>query len=184
MKNIIHIVIMLIAFINTINSSNAQSIIKEKSKVEFEIGNLGIGSVDGIFQGMDGSIQFDKSNLKSSSFHVCIDASTINTENKKRDEHLRNEDFFHVDKYPTICFTSTSIHKHGEDYITKGKLTILKISKDIEIPFSIHEEDKYITFAGTIKVNRFDYKLGTEAYSGTFMVGDVAELKITCAAKK
>ncbi|PSR08524.1 MAG: protein yceI precursor, partial [Candidatus Arcticimaribacter sp.] len=40
---------------------------------------------------------------------ACIDATTVDTDNEERDDHLRNADFFDTDKFPTICFSSTSI---------------------------------------------------------------------------
>ena len=162
----------------------AQKIIAKESKVEFKIGNMGLGSVSGTISGMKGTVKFDRKSLNSSMFDVSISPSTIDTDSEKRDEHLKNEDFFNVANHLTITFTSYSIEREEDTYVTKGKLTILNTSKDIEIPFTVKEEGTKITFEGKIEVNRFDYGLAAESYKSTFMVGEVAEVKIICVIQE
>ena len=166
-----------------IYSVNAQSINKEESKATFKIGNLGLSSTKGEIKGMQGTVVFDKSDLSASNFDVTISPKTINTESKKRDEHLQNEDFFNVNKYLTIRFFSTSIYKKGDQHIAKGKLTILNKTKDIELPFKVTENGEKKTFVGDLEINRFDYGLASDAYKSTFMVGEIAEVKITCVVE-
>ena len=161
----------------------AQQINATKSKVKFEIDNMMVSSVEGTIGGMMGTVKFDKNNLSSSHFDVTIDPSTIDTDSKKRDEHLQNEDFFNVKKYISIRFTSSSITKKGDQYVTKGKLTMLGTSKEIEIPFTIKEEGGTTTFEGEIEVNRFDYNLASEEYKSSRMVGEVATVKIICVVE-
>ena len=66
----------------------------EKSVVNFKATALMVNSVHGTIKGMNGEINFDENNLAESSFNVCIDPATINTEIQKRDDHLKSEDFF------------------------------------------------------------------------------------------
>lgn len=162
---------------------NAQTINQQESKVEFEIGNMALSSVEGTINGMKGEVKFDKNNLSASRFDVTVSPKTINTDNQKRDEHLKNEDFFNVDKYLTIRFQSTSITKKGSEFIAKGKLTILNTTKEIELPFTITENGNRTTFVGEIEVNRFDYSLAAESYKSSFMVGETAEVKIICVVE-
>ena len=164
-------------------SVTAQKINQEKSKVEFEIGNLGLSSVEGTIGNMKGVVSFDKNDLPNSNFNVTVSPKSIDTDNHERDEHLKNEDFFDVSKYVTVRFQSSSIVKKGNGYIAKGKLTILETTKDIEIPFKVSTNGAATTFTGEIEVNRFDYGLASESYSGTFMVGKTAEIKITCVVE-
>jgi len=151
-----------------------QPINSAASLVEFEIKNMKFRTVDGTFAGMQGTVQFDLANLESSRFDVCIDASTINTGKKKRDDHLRNEDFFHVEKYPNICYSSKSIAKNENAYITRGNLTMNGVTRAVEIAFTISDN----TFTGTLTLNRLDYNVGEG--TGTFMVGDEVSATITC----
>lgn len=158
-------------------SGKAQSIVQEKSYVSFEISNMKINTVKGSFRGMTGTINFNESDLPNSSFNVCLDASTVDTDSKKRDKHLKTEDFFHIDKYPTICFVSESIEKGEKGYIVKGNLNMHGMTRVIEIPFVFGEG----TFTGNIRLNRFDYNVGQD--TGTFMVGEAVELKIVCGVE-
>ena len=153
---------------------NAQTINTQKSIVNFEVGNMKVKIVEGSFGGMKGDLVFDLKNLQSSHFKVCIDAASVNTGNEKRDNHLRNEDFFHVEKFPEICFTSTHISKTSKGYVAKGKLDMHGVTKNVEIPF-IYIDHKFI---GQLNVNRYDYKVGEGI--NTMMVGEDVSLEIVC----
>lgn len=177
MKEIILSILISFTFLIKIN---AQEINPKESKVEFKIGAMGFTSVKGTITEMKGLVKFDKSDLKNSKFDVTVSPKSINTENEKRDEHLMNEDFFNVNKYLTLHFKSTSIIKTGESYIAKGKLTILEITKEIELPFVFTQNGNKTIFTGEIEVNRFDYGLGAAEYKSSFMVGEIANVKITC----
>lgn len=146
------------------------------SGVTFEVVNMKLNTVEGSFKGMKGDVKFDPKDLKNSSFEVTIDAATIDTDNGKRDKHLKNEDFFNVEKYPTIKFKSNAVVRSKKEgyHIAKGKLTMHGISKDVKIPFTY----KNGVFEGTIKVNRFDYGIGKE-YS-TFTISEQVEVTIKC----
>ncbi len=155
------------------NLITAQTINTEQSKVLFEISNMKFNTVTGSFSGMKGDINFIPSDLEQSNFNVCIDAATVDTGSKKRDQHLQKEDFFDVEKYPTICFISSNVQQVGSTYVVKGQLTMHGISKEMEIPFTFKDN----TFEGEIEVNRIDYKVGG---NGTFMVGDKTKIIIKC----
>ena len=156
----------------------AQSIIDQnKSKIHFEIDNMGVRTVEGLFTGMKGTIIFKESDLTNSSFDVCIDASSINTENEKRDDHLKNQDFFHVDSFPNICFKSKSIVKNKEGYKVTGDLSMHGVTLELTFPFTY--SSKY--FKAFFELERLDYKIG-EDY-GSFMVGKTVEIEIFCSLK-
>lgn len=170
----------MISLIFFVGTANSQTIDKESSIVNFSIGNMKWKTVEGTFAGMKGDIVFDKDSLSSSSFNVSIDPASVNTESKRRDDHLKNEDFFHVEKYATINFKSDQIEKEGDKYITKGKLTLHGVSKNISVPFTVKEKGNKSIFEGEIDINRFDYGLGAKKYKGTFMVGDTVNVKVVC----
>jgi len=161
-------------FFMTIAPMMAQSINAEKSVVEFKISNMKVNTVKGSFHGMKGMVNFNPHSPNASNFDVCIDASTVNTGIKKRDEHLLKEDFFDVENYPSICFKSTQITQSEEWYIVQGKLTMHGVTREVKIPFKFSGNE----FKGTLNINRLDYKLGEG--TGTFMVANEAEITITC----
>ena len=153
----------------------AQEIDTENSRVEFEITKLGMLNVEGVIKGMQGTVDFDPAVPENAKFNVCIKAATVKTGIDKRDEHLRTEDFFYVDKYPEICVNSLSVSRTESGYVTKAELTILDVTREVEIPF-IYENN---TLKGSFTLNRFDYGLGED--TGTVMAG--SEVDITIISK-
>ena len=167
------LLLLLLPFLTNVH---AQSIDQSASSISFKIGNMKISSVNGSFSGLKGNAAFDPSDPARSKFAVCVDAATVDTGNKKRDKHLRTDDFFDVEKYPAICFASTSVEKAENGFMAKGKLTMHGITKDVEVTFTYGNR----TLTGTITVNRLDYGVGP---SGTFMAGDEVEISIVCVMK-
>ena len=153
-------------------SLQAQTIDTQQSAANFTVKNMRWIEVEGNFTGMTGDINFNEADLASSSFNVCVDAASVNTDNNARDKHLRNEDFFDVEKYPEICFVSTSISQKGSGFVTKGQLTMHGVTKEVSIPFTYSNG----TFKGNLKISRYDYKVGES--TGTFMVSEDINLEI------
>lgn len=159
----------------------AQQIDLNESKVTFEVSNLGVNTVDGTITGMTGTINFDPANLANASFKVFIEMSTITTENDARDKHLKNEDFFEIDTYPTISFTSTRVMKDGDNYKVKGFLKIKDVTKEVEIPFQMSNNNGKTTLTGNLEIKRKDYHVGEG--TGNFMVGNDIEIAIICVLR-
>jgi len=155
------------------NVSIGQTINANESYVSFDISNKG-DTVNGKFTGMKGDVKFDENDLANSSFDVCIDPKTVNTESKMRDGHLQKKAFFGVELFPTICFKSTSIEKSGNGYVATGELNLHGITKTIKINFT--KEGK--TLQGSFNLNRLDYKIG-EKFKEKMIGFDVA-VNITC----
>lgn len=89
----------------------------------------------GTFDGWDAEIMFDAEKLEASSVVITIDAKSINTRIAQRDTHLKSNDFFATDSFPTITFKSAFINALGEDRINiTGDLTIRGRTKRITIP--------------------------------------------------
>ncbi|HLV14132.1 MAG TPA: YceI family protein [Xanthomarina sp.] len=166
-------------FISTLGLSlfQNQPIDTSASEVNFKISNFGLNTVKGSFKNMHGTFNFNPKDIENSNFDICIEAATINTGNKKRDKDLRSEDFFEVEKYPNICFKSTTVEKFDGKYITKGNLTVHGVTKVVEIPFEMTNN----TFTGYFEIERLDYNVGKD--TGTFMVGNTVKITIRCVIK-
>ena len=171
MKNL---VLVLMVLVSSSTLLIAQTIATDKSVVNFTISNMKVKTVSGTFSGMSGVVVFDPQALEDASFNVCIEAASVNTENEKRDEHLRQPDFFEVATYPTICFESTSVEKTTEGYVSKGTLQMHGVKKEVSIAF-VYQDNRLV---GNFSVNRFDYGVGESI--NTMMVGDVVNLEIVC----
>jgi polyisoprenoid-binding protein YceI len=170
-------ILILVLTFSSLSFISAQTIDAEKSVVNFKTTALMVNTVNGTFKGMNGEIQFDENNLSGSTFNVCIDPSSINTENQKRDNHLKSEDFFEIAKFLEICFVSTSIEKTKNGFKTTGNLTMHGITKEFEIPFTFENN----TFTGSFKIKRLKYNIG-EDY-GNFTASKEAEIEIVCVLK-
>ena len=163
--------IIIIAFIPY--NGYAQQIKTEASGISFRIGNMRINTVSGTFNGMQGTVKFDTQDLAGSSFSVCIDAASVNTGNSRRDKHLKEEEYFNVERYPDICYVSDIISRTDDGFITRGKLTIKGVTRIVSIPF-VKEGN---TLRGSFSLNRLDYNVG-EGVS-TFLVSNQVSLEIT-----
>ncbi len=166
----------ILAFV--VSLGDASTIEQEKSKATFAIRNMKVRTVEGSFSGMEGDVTFDPSDLTNSSFNVCINAFSVDTGSKKRDEHLLKEDFFNIEKYQNICFKSNSIIKADDGFVALGELTLLDVSREVEIPFTKNGN----TFSGKIELNRLDYGLGKG--TSKFMVADEVSINIICVIEE
>ena len=89
----------------------------------------------GTFDSWEAAISFDPANLAASSVVITIDAKSINTRIVRRDTHLKSNDFFAADSFPTITFRSTIINPLADDRVNiTGELTIRGVTKTITIP--------------------------------------------------
>jgi polyisoprenoid-binding protein YceI len=136
------------------------------SKVSFKINNFG-STVEGTFNELKGTINFNGSNLPGTMFDVTINASTIDTGIGMRDNHLRKSDYFDVSIFPTIRFVSTLVEKTAKsnEAIVTGKLTIKKTTKEISFPFRYNEANGVLQFTGEFKINRRDFSVGGNSLS-------------------
>ena len=151
------------------------------SKVRFVIKNFGINT-GGTFEGLAGTIVFDPANLAGASFNVSLDAKSVNTDMEARDNHLRKEEYFDVEKYPKLSFRSTKItttNKEGYLFMF-GVITIKNISKEISFPFKQTSKDGGILFDGEFKLNRLDFGVGGKSFS----MSDELNVELSIFAKK
>jgi polyisoprenoid-binding protein YceI len=114
----------------------AWNIDKSHSEVGFAVRHMMISTVRGKFSGFEADISVDPTNLEAATVTARIDARSIDTGEEKRDGHLRSPDFFDVEKYPTLTFTSTRVKRDGNDLEVTGNLKI----KDQEHPITLKGE--------------------------------------------
>ena len=158
-------------------AAKAFTIDTQNSKASFEVKKLGLLTIKGSITDFTGEVMFDKDALDKSSFNVCVGPSTIDTGNAKRDEHLKSQDFFHVNKHPKICFHSNSIQSYSQGYQAIGELSILGVRKEVSIPFSLDEN----VFKGQFSLRRLDFNLGKKFPA--FIVGKSIKVSIHCKIK-
>ena len=144
------------------------SVDKNHAKIGFTITHLLVSDVDGHFGKFDAKITSSKEDFSDAVLDMTAEAASINTDNEKRDEHLRSADFFDVAKFPSITFKSTSFTPAGAGkYTVKGNLTMKGVTKPIVLDATIRQGISPMTkgpiagfkISGTIK--RSDFGIGS-----------------------
>lgn len=176
--NIKQILAVLLFATFTIGAADKLTFDKSHSSVNFQVTHLVISKVTGNFTDYDVELTWDDKDMSKSMVMAKIKTATINTDNEKRDEHLRSSDFFDSEKYPEITFKSTKIEKTGENkFVAKGELTMKGVTKNIELPFVITGKvkgpsgDTRIGIEAETTVNRQDYGVSwSKVVDGTGLV--------------
>lgn len=106
------------------------------SIIEFSI-PFAFTRVKGRFNDWTGTILYDRANPSNSSISVVIDANSIDTGWPHRDEHLRTDDFFDVERYPKIIFSSERLRPTSSGWIVDGTLTMHGVTKSVSIPMQL-----------------------------------------------
>ena len=164
------------------------SIDQDHSEIAFKVRHLMIAHVKGLFKTFDASIYTNDKDFTTVEIDLWIDASSINTGNEKRDEHLKSPDFFDVTKHKQITFISGNIGKPDSDgnYELWGELTMIGVTKNIKLNLQFGgivndpwgNEKAGFTVTGKISRSDWGLKWNAPMETGGFMVSE--EITITC----
>ena len=133
------------------------------SWILFKVNHLGLGTAWGSFNSFDGSFMLDSENVSDNSVSLTIDAGSVDTNNKKRDDHLKGPDFFNAKEFPSISFTSSKVTGKGDDFQVTGTLTVLGKEKEITADMKMvgEGEDPWgnyrAGFEGSFTLDRTDF---------------------------
>ncbi len=150
------------------------------SSIKFTATHLLISEVDGNFKTFNGSMEATKPDFTDAKINFTVDIASINTDNDKRDAHLKSDDFFNAEKYPKMTFKSISFKKiKDKKYQLKGELTIRDVTKPVtfDVTYGGTAKDPWgnthAAFKATTTINRFDYNLkwNTLTEAGGAVVG-------------
>ncbi len=165
---------------------------KPHSFVKFSVSHMVVSEAEGTFKVFDGTVEHTKADLSDAKINFSIDVNSINTENENRDKHLKSDDFFNAEKFPTMKFESTSLQPLGNNkYKLTGNLTIRDITKpvtfDVTYGGTITSQGKTKAgFKATTTLNRFDYNLKWSAATetGGMVVGKEVEVSLKLELNK
>jgi polyisoprenoid-binding protein YceI len=155
------------------------------SQVQFTVRHMMISNVRGRFEDFSGTIEFNEEDPTQTRIDVQIDAASINTREAQRDGHLKSADFFDVERYPSLRFTSREVRKVSDDhYRIIGDLTIRDITREVvlEAEYAGQVKSPWGTvsagFSAHTRINRTDWGLVYNAVleTGGILVGE--EVKI------
>lgn len=107
------------------------------SDVSFSVRHMMVSKVKGRFGAFSGTIVTAENPLEST-VTAEIDASSIDTNSEQRDNHIRSADFFEVEKYPSITFTSSSVEPNGDDYLVRGDLSIKGNTRTVPLKLELN----------------------------------------------
>lgn len=164
------------------------SIDQAHSEISFKVRHLMISHVKGVFKAFDASIYTTGKDFRTAEVDLWIDASSINTGDSKRDEHLKSPDFFDVKNFKQISFTSSTIEKSDAEgnHELWGELTMMGITQNIKLNLQLGGVlndpwgNERAGFTVTGKINRSNWGLtwNSPIESGGLMVSD--EITISC----
>ena len=162
------------------------------SEVGFSVRHLGISKTRGRFGAFTGTLQVDAENPANSSVQVEIDATSIDTKDAGRDEHLRSADFFDAEQFPTLSFRSTAVRGAGSDWTVEGELTIRGVTRPVVLDTELVglQKDPWgndrVGFAATTEINREEFGLTWNAAleTGGVLVGKTVKIHLDVEAVK
>ena len=143
----------------------------DHTTVGFSVRHMMVTDQKGAFDTFTGTINLDDKDITKSTVTVDIDAASINTKSKKRDDHLRSPEFFDVAKFPKVTFASTKVEKAKDGgLLVSGNLTIHGVTKPVTLtvaPLGAELKDPWGNIhsgtTATAKINREDFGLAWNA---------------------
>jgi polyisoprenoid-binding protein YceI len=155
---------------------------------QFAVKHLMISTVRGNFRNVNGTINWNESDVTKSTVNVTIDATTVDTGEQPRDKDLKSDKFFDTADYPTLTFKSTKVEQAGSGKLkVAGDLTIRGVTKqvvlDVDGP-SASVKDPWgntrSALSASTKINRQDFgvKWNASIDGGGVVVGDDVNITI------
>ncbi|QOR01892.1 YceI family protein [Campylobacter sp. 2014D-0216] len=183
MKKLFFSSLVAVSILTSATFAKDFSLDKAHTSVAFKIKHLQISNVNGNFKDYDATIDFDSANFEFKKLQANIKVASINTENKARDAHLQQDDFFKAKAHPNITFTMSKYEKiSNEKGKMYGALNIAGVSKDIVLETEIGgviktdsgKEKAGFTLQGQIKRSDFNFAPDTTSLT----LGDEVQINI------
>lgn len=159
----------------------------DHSVVGFKIRHLAISTVPGRFGKFDGEFSFDPNDVAKSKVTATVSVASIDTAQKKRDDHLRTADFFDADKFPQMKFVSKRVVPSGDnEFKVEGELTIRDVTRPVTLDVEYEGTAKDMqgmdrtAFSAETKINRKDFGLTWSKVldTGAVVVGDEVKIEM------
>jgi len=156
------------------------------TQVTFSVKHMMVSTVRGRLGKLRGEIELDPERPEGASFEIGADVTAIDTGDARRDGHLRSADFFDVEKYPEIVFTSSAVFPKSEGkYAVSGDLKIREISRPVTFDVELEgigvdgQGGRHLGAAATITIDRKDFGLvWNQPIQNGMLVGDKVKIDI------
>jgi polyisoprenoid-binding protein YceI len=175
----------LLAMLAIAGSAVAQTtwtVDQSHSKIGFNVTHMVVAEVDGSFKEFDGKVVTSAADFNGASIEFTAKTASVDTDNEKRDGHLKSDDFFNAEKFPELKFKGKLV-KEGDKYSLRGDLTLRDVTKPVTLD---------VTYGGTVKafggekagfkvtgkINRQDYglKWSKTTEAGGLVVSDEVQI--------
>jgi len=182
MKRINTLLAVLVFAAGSAFAQGTWSVDKAHSKIGFSVRHMAISEVEGNFRDFDASLTTRSADFDGAEVTFTAKTASIDTDQERRDNHLRSADFFDAEKYPELTFKG-SLVKQGGKYKLKGNLTMRGVTKPVEFDVTYggkmktnNGEKAGFKIVGT--VNRQDYGLNwsNKTPTGELVVGDEVDI--------
>jgi polyisoprenoid-binding protein YceI len=183
----------ILAVASMVAQKSAWKLDKAHSSISFSVRHMVISEVIGNFKDYDITFTSNKDDYSDASVEATIKVASINTDNERRDGHLKTDDFFNAEKFPEIKFKSTAFEKVGENkYKIIGDLTIRDVTKKVTFDAVYNGAIKapwgatVSSWKATTSVNRFDYglKWNKAIDTGGLIAGDIVTITLNLELNK
>jgi polyisoprenoid-binding protein YceI len=168
-------------------AADAYTVDPVHSSISFKISHVGISFIHGRFNDFSGTFTIDKDDPSKSSFALSVKVESVDTNNQKRDEHLRNADYFNAKQFPAMTFQSTSVKVVKGGYEATGDLTLHGVKKPVTLTLEGGDKTvefpkgmQRIGFVTNLVIKRSDYDMKTSLDA----LGDDVHIDIGVEAAK
>jgi len=151
------------------------------SELTFKIKHLMISNVSGAFKNFSAKVTTEGTDFSKANISLTAEMNSISTNNEQRDAHLRTSDFFEVEKYPQLKFTSTRIEQTGdESFNLYGNLTLKGVTKPVKLNMEFNgimkdphgQEKAGFLVSGKIKRSDWGININVPLEAGGLMLGE------------
>lgn len=177
---------LLMAFVQFSFAQTQWTADQYHTNVHFSVEHTGISFVDGQFTEVEGNMTSKSSdNFEGAELNYTIQVNSVDTRIEARNEHLKTDDFFNAEKYPTIELKNAKlIKKYGDKYYLKGELTMRDVTKPVIFDvvyngqFTDDRGKEHVGFTAETSIDRTDFNINYDDKmpSGADAVGK--EIKI------
>ncbi len=125
----------------TANAADTYTLDPTHTTVIWNATHMGFSKPHGLFPLVEGTLQLDEANPEASKLDVTVPTTKLTTGIPKFDDHLKNADFFNVEKFPTATFKSTKIEKTGDKTAkVTGDLTLVGVTKPVTLDVTFNQK--------------------------------------------
>ncbi|MDH3892790.1 MAG: YceI family protein [candidate division Zixibacteria bacterium] len=185
--------VVIIALLMTVGMTQAATwnFDKSHSSVGFSVRHMVISKTTGHFSDFEGVLDFSGEDFGAGKVEVTVQMASVDTDDEKRDGHLRTGDFFDVEKYPTMTFKSTKVSDTKDNaFQLTGILTIKDVSKEVIFDCEHHGTltdpwgNTRAGFTAEAEINRQDFNVSFSKLldGGGMVVGDMVTVKLEIEA--